>query len=253
VIDFHCHLDLYPNPQAVRDQCVTRGLYLLSVTTTPSAWAETSALAAHAQRIWTGLGLHPQLAHERRNELPLFDSFLPETRYIGEIGLDGGPEFRTHWQSQVAVFEHVLAQCCAARGRIMSLHSRHASGAVLDYLEEFSEAGTPVLHWFSGTFRDLERAVNLGCWFSIGPAMLASKKGRALAARMPRERVLTESDGPFAQLNGEPVMPWHVQNALGELSQIWSLPSEEVDQNIHRNLQSLLAKHNGQVSVSPHP
>jgi TatD DNase family protein len=243
VIDFHCHLDLYPNPQAVRDECVRRGLYVLSVTTTPSAWKGTSALAAHTQRIRTGLGLHPQLAHERQNELPLFDSFLPETRYIGEIGLDGSPEFRSHWQSQVLVFEHVLAKCHAAHGRIMSLHSRRASGAVLDYLEKFSEAGTPVLHWFSGSFRDLERAINLGCWFSIGPTMLASEKGRALAARMPRERVLTESDGPFAQLNGEPVMPWHVENALGELSEIWSLPPEEVDQNIHRNLQSLLAKH----------
>ena len=243
MIDFHCHLDLYPNPEAVRDECVKRGMYVLSVTTTPSAWGGTSALAAHTQRIRTGLGLHPQLAHERQNELPLFDRFLPETRYIGEIGLDGSPEFRSHWQSQVLVFEHVLAKCRAASGRIMSLHSRRASGAVLDYLEKFPEAGTPVLHWFSGSFRDLERAINLGCWFSIGPAMLASEKGRVLAARMPHERVLTESDGPFAQLNGEPVMPWHVENALGELSQIWSLSPEEAEQNIHRNLQNLLARH----------
>lgn len=241
MIDFHCHLDLYPNPLAVRDECVRRGLYILSVTTTPSAWKGTFALSAHTQRIWTGLGLHPQLAHERQNELALFDSFLSETRYIGEIGLDGGPEFRSNWQSQVVVFEHVLAKCRAAGGRIMSLHSRRASTAVLDYLEKFSEAGTPVLHWFSGSFRDLERAMNLGCWFSIGPAMLASEKGRTLVARMPRERVLTESDGPFAQLNGKAVMPWQLEKAIGELSQIWSLSPKEVDQNIHRNLQSLLA------------
>lgn len=243
MIDFHCHLDLYPDPTAVRDECERRGLYILSVTTTPSAWEGTCALAAHTQRIRTGLGLHPQLAHERQNELALFDRFLPETRYIGEIGLDGAPEFRGHWQSQVVVFEHVLARCRAAGGRIMSIHSRRASGAVLDYLEKFPEAGTPVLHWFSGSFRDLDRAINLGCWFSIGPAMLASEKGRGVAARMPRERVLTESDGPFAQLNGEAVMPWHVENAIGELSQIWSLRPGEVDQNIHRNLKSLLAKH----------
>jgi len=243
VIDFHCHLDLYPNPIAVRDECVSRGLYVLSVTTTPSAWLGTSALAAHTQRIRTGLGLHPQLAHERQNELVLFDRFLPETRYVGEIGLDGGSEFRSHWQSQLVVFEHILEKCRAAGGRIMSLHSRRASAALLNYLEKFTEAGTPVLHWFSGSFRELELAINLGCWFSIGPAMLASEKGRALAARMPRERVLTESDGPFAQLNGEAVMPWQVQNAIGALSQIWSLPPEEVDRNINRNLRNLLSKH----------
>lgn len=242
MIDFHCHLDLYPNPQTMRDECVRRGLYMLSVTTTPSAWKGTSALAADAHRIWTGLGLHPQLAHERQNELALFDSSLPETRYIGEIGLDGAPEFRAHWQSQVAVFEHILAKCHAVGGRIMSLHSRRASGAVLDYLEKYPNAGTSVLHWFSGSLGDLDRAIKLGCWFSIGPAMLASEKGRRLVTRMPRERVLTESDGPFAQLNGETVMPWHVENAINELSQIWSLSPDEVDQKIHSNLHTLLAK-----------
>jgi TatD DNase family protein len=48
--------------------------------------------------------------------------------------------------------------------------------------------------------------------------MLASKNGRALAARMQRERVLTESDGPFAQINGNVLNPWDVENAIEELS-----------------------------------
>ncbi len=246
MIDFHCHLDLYPNPRAVRDECVNRGLYVLSVTTTPSAWIGTSALAADTPRIRTALGLHPQLAHERQKELSLFDNFLPNTKYIGEIGLDGAPEFRPHSQSQVAVFEHILAKCCSAGGRIISVHSRRASGAVLDYLEKYPEAGTPVLHWFSGSLRDLDRAIKIGCWFSIGPAMLANEKGRVLAARMPRNRVLTESDGPFAQLGGVAVTPWQVQTAVQILGHIWSLPLGEVEQSIRRNLQDLLAQHNAQ-------
>jgi TatD DNase family protein len=249
VIDFHCHLDLYPNPQAVRDECVNRRLYILSVTTTPSAWSGTSALGVDTPHIRTALGLHPQLAHERQNELSLFDALLPETRYIGEIGLDGAPEFRSHSQSQVAVFEHILAKCCSAGGRIISVHSRRASGAVLDYLEKYSEAGTSVLHWFSGSLHDLDRAIKIGCWFSAGPAMLASQKGRALAARMPRDRVLTESDGPFAQLNGSAIMPWQVQTALQMLSEIWSLPVGDVEQGIRNNLQNLLAKHYAQVPL----
>ena len=215
-------------------------MYVLSVTTTPSAWKGTSALAAPTKRIRTALGLHPQLAHERRNELALFDSYLPETRYVGEIGLDGAPEFRPHWNTQVAVFEHILARCKEAGGRTMSIHSRRASRAVLDNLERFSAAGTPILHWFSGSFSDLDRAVALGCWFSVGPAMLAGERGRALAARMPRERVLTESDGPFAQVNGVSAMPWQVEQALNALSTVWSLPSEEVTHNIRDNLRRIL-------------
>lgn len=243
MIDFHCHLDLYPNPQAVRDECVRRGLYVLSVTTAPSAWLGTSALAADAPRIRTALGLHPQLAHERHNELPLFDKFLAETHYVAEIGLDNAPEFRKHWQVQVLVFEHVLEQCCAVGGKIMSIHSRRASTPVLECLEKFPEAGTPILHWFSGSLRDLDRAVALGCWFSVGPAMLASAKGRTLAARMPSERVLTESDGPFAQLDGKSLLPWDMGTALETLSQLWSLPTAKVEQILHRNLKALLSTH----------
>ena len=242
MIDFHCHLDLYPNPHAVRDECARRGLDVLSVTTTPSAWHGTKALAANRKSIRTALGLHPQLAHERRGELTLFDALIPDAPYVGEIGLDGTPDFRKQWRDQVAVFEHILSKCRAAGGRIMSIHSRRASAAVLDYLEKFPEAGTPVLHWFSGSFRDLERAINLGCWFSIGPAMIASEKGRALAARMPRERVLTESDGPFARLNGEAVKPWDVDRAIHGLGAIWSLQPDEAEQNIDRNLRVLLKK-----------
>ena len=110
----------------------------------------------------------------------------------------------------------------------------------------------PVLHWFSGNFRDLERAITLGCWFSIGPAMLASEKGRALAARMPRDRVLTESDGPFAQLDGNPLRPWQVEGALQALGEIWSMSAEEADQKIDENLRRLLATQ-GSAGSFPQP
>jgi TatD DNase family protein len=242
VIDFHCHLDLYPNYREVRQECDRRGMYVLSVTTTPSAWEGTSALAHGSPRIRTALGLHPQLAGERKGELALFDSLLPRVRYVGEIGLDGAPEFRSSWKDQLAVFEHILAQCGKVGGRVMSIHSRRASGPVLDCLEREPKAGTPVLHWFSGSFRDLDRAVKLGCWFSVGPAMLVGEKGRELVARMPRERVLTESDGPFAQIDGAAALPWQVEIALKPLSDIWSAPVSEVQETLNRNLRSLLTR-----------
>lgn len=241
MIDFHCHLDLYPDPRQVIADCRQREMYVLSVTTTPSAWRQTAALAEGAERIRTALGLHPQLAHERKSELPLFDELLSRTRYVGEIGLDGAPEFRKHWQAQLSVFDHVLASCTRAGGRILSLHSRRASRGVLDRLEANRAAGIPVLHWFSGSLKDLDRAVALGCWFSVGPAMLRSERGRALAARMPRERVLTESDGPFAQIDGKPVMPWGVDDALRTLAELWSVSAREAETAINQNLRTLTA------------
>jgi TatD DNase family protein len=89
--------------------------------------------------------------------------------------------------------------------------------------------------------RELERAVELGCWFSVGPAMLSGEKGRALASQMPRDRVLTESDGPFARLNGASLFPWQPGLAVAELSKLWSVPIETVDQTLVQNLQQLVA------------
>ncbi|MGB8988753.1 MAG: Qat anti-phage system TatD family nuclease QatD [Candidatus Sulfotelmatobacter sp.] len=242
MIDFHCHLDLYPDPATVRDECEKRGLYILSVTTTPSAWKKTSELAFNTKRVRTALGLHPQLAQERIGELPLFDEFLPGTRYVGEIGLDGSPEFRSQWQSQCQVFDHILTKCSDAGGRIMSIHSRRASRQVLDTLENFPSSGTPILHWFSGSLRDLDRAANLGCWFSVGPGMLAGEKGRSLIARMPRQRVVTESDGPFAQVDGRSLMPWSVDDAIRGLAEIWNVAEASAQQLILNNFRSVCSQ-----------
>ena len=239
MIDFHCHLDLYPDPHAVVRECVARGVYVLSVTTTPSAWAGTAALARDAPRIRTALGLHPQLVHERKGELPLFERLLPEVRYVGETGLDGGPEYKHHWQDQVAAFTRILELSENAGGRILSVHSRRAARSVLDTLAAHPGAGLPILHWFSGTPRELAQAVDLGCWFSIGPAMLAGEKGRALAARMPRDRILTETDGPFAQLDGRAALPWDAEQAIVALGELWGEAVPKVRAQINTNLRHL--------------
>ncbi len=239
MIDLHCHLDLYDDPESVVVQRDQRGIYVLSVTTTPSAWEGTTALAKGSSRIRTAIGLHPQLAHERQSELPLFDRALPFTRYVGEVGLDGAPEFRSHWDAQLTVFDHVLEACSNAGGRILSIHSRRASGPVLDRLEAHPNAGVPILHWFSGPQRDLARAIELGCWFSVGPAMLCGERGRSLASAMPRDRVLTESDGPFAQVDGVPLMPWDVHQAAHELADLWSVSAAQAEQAVRQNLRAL--------------
>lgn len=237
MIDFHCHLDLFSEPQRVAERCAELGIYVLSVTTTPSAWHGTRKL--ERPRIRTALGLHPQLAHERRSELRLFDELLLQARYIGEVGLDGTPSFRAHWKDQLKVFDHILNSCAQVGGRILSIHSRRASKTVMDCVEAVPQAGTVILHWFSGSRRELSRAISLGCWFSVGPAMLAGRKGRALAAEMPRDRVLTESDGPFAQIGEQPLMPWDVKIVERELALLWGMGELETELLLQDNLKQL--------------
>ena len=240
MIDFHCHLDLFPDPISVANRCDQEGTYVLSVTTTPTAWHGTIKL--ERSRIKTALGLHPQLAHQRKSELAVFDRLLAEAPYVGEIGLDGAPECKGYWEDQLTIFRHILAACGEAGGRIMSIHSRRASQPVLDEIQSNPQAGIPVLHWFTGSLRDLERAIEVGCWFSLGPAMLQSRRGRTLAARMPKDRVLTESDGPFAQLSGRALLPWDVILATRHLAAIWEMTHEQTAHQLNANLKWLLSE-----------
>jgi TatD DNase family protein len=240
LIDLHCHIDLYPDPRAVLDQAEARGVYILAVTTTPKSWSGTRKLIGNRQRIRMGLGLHPELVAERHSELPLFAYLLGETRYVGEIGLDGGPHMRGSFRLQESILDQILQHCSAAGGRILSLHSRRAAGAVLDCLSANPGAGVPVLHWFSGSRKELDRAIALGCWFSVGPLMLASAKGRALVEAIPKERVLTETDAPFARLDGSPLMPWDVDRTYPYFAEMWGCALEAVPVQMRTNLMSLL-------------
>ena len=133
------------------------------------------------------------------------------------------------------------------------IHSRRAASAVLDRLAATRNAGTPILHWFSGTQHELARAIELGCWFSVGPTMLASEKGRALAANMPRHRLLTETDGPFAQVDGRAALPWDSDLAVLALSQLWAKPLSNVRKQLIGNLRRLVTGSATSVVLPPLP
>lgn len=239
MIDFHCHLDLFPDYQRVVDDCMGANIYILAVTTTPSAWRGTRKLVCASRRIRVALGLHPELAHRRESELGLFEEHLRDAQYVGEVGLDGSKHLHSSQDAQLRVFRSVLWLTQRAGGRVMSIHSRHAVDPVLDLLKAH-DAGIPVLHWFSGSKTQLKRAADMGCWFSVGPAMLRSRKGRDLVSAMPRERVLTETDGPFTRLGGKPLLPFDVSRAVPELGAIWGEAEHLVEARLIDSFKRLL-------------
>ena len=69
--------------------------------------------------------------------------------------------------------------------------------------------------------------------------MTGSAKGRKLIEMMPRERVLTETDSPFAQINGAPLNPWDVTLAYPILGELWNCSVEHVDKQVLSNLRKL--------------
>lgn len=254
MIDFHCHLDLYPDPAEAARQADLSRAYVLSVTTTPKAWRKTSGLAKGRARIRTALGLHPQVAHERHGELPLFEALLPETEYVGEVGLDGSREWKAHAAVQRHVFEAVLDMSARAGGRVLSIHSRSAAEEVLDCLRGRPDAGMPILHWFSGSSAQMRRAVEQGCWFSIGLPMTRSERGRSILAALPRDRVLTETDGPFVENGGRPMTPNDIPITVLGLARVWNIPEDEVYEQLLSNLKVIGARAaSGSLNVSLRP
>ena len=83
-VDFHCHLDLYPNHEAALLECERAGVHTLTVTTTPKAWPRNHELTSKTRFVRAALGLHPQLVADRAGEIKIWESYLSQTRYVGD-------------------------------------------------------------------------------------------------------------------------------------------------------------------------
>jgi TatD DNase family protein len=241
-VDFHCHLDLYPDHERLIAECDEGGIATLAVTTTPKAWARNKLLTEKATHVRVALGLHPQLVAEREDEIVLFERLLPETRYIGEVGLDASPRFYKSFEAQERVFDRVLRVCAEHGDKILTVHSVRAVAKVMQHIEKslLPDRGRVVLHWFTGSVSEVRRAVDMGCYFSINSEMLKSAKHRSLVEHLPIERMLTETDGPFVQADGVAVRPSSVARTVAQLATLLGCNPNDMAAQILRNLSAIL-------------
>jgi TatD DNase family protein len=235
VNDFHFHFDLYPRPLGVLAETVKRNSFTLAVTSSPSAFSAASQRFSRHTNVAVAPGLHPAIAHIKKGELPLLIKQIQSSPFVGKVGLDGSLPCRAHWAVQLDVFRTAIRACAEVGGRVISVHSNKAPRAVLNVLEDMRRCGTPVLHWFSGPIVGLERAIALGCWFSVGPAMLVAARARDLVARMPRDRVVSETGGPYAGLNGRPLMRWHGETVPKVCARLWGIREDEAIRQLDTN------------------
>jgi|MTBAKSStandDraft_2_1061841.scaffolds.fasta_scaffold06295_5 TatD DNase family protein len=240
MIDFHCHLDLYPNALKLLPEVAARNIFTLVVTTSPRAWLATSRVFAGHGNIKVALGMHPEIVKKKSDERALLISNISHAKFVGEIGLDGSVQHQENMALQESILGEVLTECERVGGRILSIHSRNAASRVLDLVEQHCQASVPVLHWFSGTVQETRRAVVMGCWFSVGPAMLRGAKGRLIMQELPQDKVLPETDGPFARNGSVPFMPWDSMNIVETIASIWNVPKEGVGCQLKQNLTTIL-------------
>lgn len=197
LFDLHCHLDLFPNPAAVFEECRRTKLLTIAVTTTPRAWSQNCQWARGNSYVRPALGLHPELIASYGGEIDQLLELMKGVSIIGETGLDGGSRYRASYQDQLRIFKRIVSGSAREPGRILSIHSRSAVKDVLDVLRPHAHDLRPILHWFSGTVPQLKAAVGIGCFFSVNGSMTSTDSGKSVIAAIPLDRLLLESDAPF--------------------------------------------------------
>jgi TatD DNase family protein len=256
LIDTHCHLN-FQQYDADRAAVIARAaaagvtrvlLPGVDMAHHPSALA---MIAEHAG-LYAAVGLHPNNADEVDDaglaHLRAW-SALPKVVALGEIGLD------YHWNTfpraqQIAAFEAQLA-LAADLERPVIIHNRDAHDDTIAILTAWAatlpaslRGRAGVLHSVSAPPAVVERA--LDCGFYVGfTGPITFKKAletRALAAALPLERILLETDGPY--LTPEPYRgkrnePAYIPYIAAQIAQLRGLSAEEVAATTTHNAAAL--------------
>jgi TatD DNase family protein len=241
LVDFHCHLDLYPDFELLVRECDSAGIHTLAVTTTPRAWARNHELASRTRYVIPALGLHPQLVSNHAHEIDLWESLLPDSKYVGEVGLDSGPQYYRSLEIQKKIFQRVLQACDSRGGKVLSVHSVRSAATVLDMIERHLSPvrSRVVLHWFTGSIVEARRAVDLGCYFSVNAQMATGARTGKIIEMLPSDRILTETDGPFTNSGGRQSRPRDVAVSLRAIADVRKTPLKDVESLVVENFKRI--------------
>lgn len=233
MIDTHCHIDQFPSPESLVQECETEGIRTIAVTNLPSHFMMALPHLKEMRFVTPALGMHPMSAKNGFRELGEFRRLAREANFIGEIGLDFSPAGKETRSIQEQVFEDVLG-AISDRSRFVTLHSRGAETEVIAALKRNRVHGA-VFHWFSGSDSRHAAAISNGHFMSFNAAMIRTVKGKRLLAATPLDRILVESDGPFARVSGSPASPLGIGCVYQEVANTFRMESEETAFQIAAN------------------
>ena len=161
-----------------------------------SSSKKTLELGKKSNFILPFIGIHPEKAqNDTESVLKLIDENHEKISGIGEIGLD-----TTYSNSdeellkQIEVFRDHLSAAEKFR-KPVSIHSRKTLDKILEILPSYNIPSI-LLHWFDGSKKQLQKAMDLECYVSFGPVMVYSKDKQVLLSKANRDRILVETDGP---------------------------------------------------------
>ena len=212
IVDSHCHLD-FPDFAVELDDVVARARAagvgrMVTIGTRVRRSAQVRAIAERFDDVFCSVGTHPHNAGEEADvtldEL-LAEADHPKVVAIGEAGLDYHYDTAPREAQHAGFRRHIEA--ARRTGLPLVIHARDADDDVAAILEDESGKGTFsfVLHCFTAGEALARRAVALGGYVSFS-GILTFKSGaplREIAASLPADRLLVETDAPYLAPN-----PW---------------------------------------------
>lgn len=239
MFDTHCHVDLYPDPMSVAQECESLGIHTIAVTSLPSHFRLTQDNLGKFKKLRPALGMHPLYANRHVAEFELFEKYFDNTSYIGEVGLDFSKEGIATKIIQLNSFKRVL-KMSEGKNKLFSIHSRKAEVEVLEALGRYNILSA-IFHWYSGPVALIRAIQQAGYFFSVNPAMTLSKSGQEAIMAMDPDYVLTESDGPFISIKGRPCRPSDMGIVRAYLAAAWKVSENQAQQRLNNNLKNLIA------------
>jgi TatD DNase family protein len=248
LFDTHAHLEdeqLKPVLEVVLKNAVAAGLVgITAIGTTLATSRDCIGLAETHEMVFASAGIHPnhcQDANDAQWEQIRQLALHPKVVAIGETGLDRYWDYcpidvQTEWFAR-----HI--ELSFETRKPLVIHMRECEADILGMLEQHQRDGRiiGIMHSFAGQWETAKRCLELGMYISFA-GMVTFKKSdelRSIAARIPEDRILVETDSPYLSPHPHrgkrPNQPALVQHTAECIARVREISSEDFGEMTTRN------------------
>ena len=154
---------------------------------------QTLNLAKKNNLVLPFIGIHPECADDNVEKMiEMIEENHDELSGVGEIGLD--PTYENTNPKQVHVFESLLS-VAEKFDKPVSIHSRKSLDDIFEIMTSYNTKHA-LLHWFDGSKKQLQKAMDMGFFVSFGPVMIYANDKQTLLSKADESKILVETDGP---------------------------------------------------------
>ena len=254
LIDSHCHLNykgLVEDQQAVLARARAAGVRgFLNISTRQREWHDIIALAEAEADVWASVGIHPHEADQHADlgaEALIEAAAHPRVIGIGETGLDYYYDHSDRLVQQALFRVHIAV--ARETGLPLIVHTRDAEADTSAILRDEMDKGAfpALIHCFTASAAFAEEMLALGLMISLS-GITTFKNARDLqeiAARLPEDRLLVETDSPFLSPvphRGKPCEPAFVSDTARFIAGLRGVTEAELAAATTRNFFALFSK-----------